>query len=531
MGEKYRIFVADKLHKKGVELLEAQSDFEVVVKPGLGEDELCEAIKGMHAVIVRSGVKITGKVIEAADVLRVIGRAGIGVDNIDVAKATERGILVMNNPSGNAVTTAEHAIALMFALARRIPQAHASVTSGKWERSKFQGTELSGKILGIVGLGNIGSIVAEKAVGLGLTVIAHDPYASEEAARRLGVKLVSFDELLEQADIITLHVPLTENTKGLIGSKALSKMKERALLINCARGGVVDEEALVEALKGGRIAGAAIDVYSQEPPSPDHPLFSLENVVCTPHLGASTREAQENVAIGIVQQITDFLRKGIIRHAVNMPSISPEAFEAIRPYTFLIEKLGRFVALMKEEGITAVSVKYAGDVAKHDCTPLNFYLMKGILQPALGEKVSLVNAQQLFRERSIRFTESKTEAHEDFTNLIEVKVKRDSHEDVVWGVIFGRNIPKIVRINDFYLEADPEGHVIMLENYDRPGVIGNLGTYLGEKNINIAHMKIGRDKPGGRAISIIHVDSEVGEEILEGLKKLPHIISARYMKL
>lgn len=528
---KYKVLVADKLNEEGLRILEGEKDVESIYAPGLSEDELCERVKGVHALIVRSGVKVTARVIESSDSLKVIGRAGIGVDNIDVKKATEKGIVVMNNPSGNAITTAEHTIALLFSLARKIPQAHLSLTQGKWEKTKFEGIELTGKTLGIIGLGNIGKIVAEKAKGLGMKVIAHDPFVSVEVARNLQVELVSLEELLANSDVVTLHVPKTDSTKNLLNKENINKMKKGALLINCARGGIVDEMAVAEALRDGRLGGAAFDVFEKEPPPPDHPLFKLPNVVCTPHLGASTKEAQINVSVGIVNQIIDYLKRGIVRYAVNIPSIPPEIYEPLKPYIYLAEKIGCFIAQMRDDGITDVHVHYMGEISKLDTTFLNLSLMKGILSPALGEIVTLVNAQILFKERGIRFTESKTKESQDFTSLIQVKVKRGSVEDSVSGTIFGKNMPKIVGINDFYLEADPEGNIIMLENYDRPGVIGNIGTYLGKKGINIAHMKIGRDRPGGKAISIIHIDSPLDREIIENLKKIENIINARYLKV
>ncbi len=520
-----KVLITDGLAEEGIGILKSQPELQVDVRRGIPPEELKKIIGDYDALIVRSATNVTADIIDVANGLKVIGRAGIGVDNVDVEAATRKGIAVMNTPEANAITTAEHTLALMLALARKIPQAHSSLISGRWEKGKFKGRELSGKTLGIIGLGNIGRIVAERAKGLKMKVIAYDPFLSQDAAAKLGVELVSFDELLKRSEVITTHTPLTSETKNLIGKEAFSKMKKGVLIINCARGGIVDEADLYEAIKEGKVGGAALDVFEPEPPEKDNPLFSLEQVVFTPHLGASTEEAQTKVGIAIAEQIVDFFLNGTVRNAVNMPSISLELLKVMKPYLALCEKLGKFQGQLCRNGIDEVYIEYSGEVANLNLVPLTVAAIKGLLDPILDIPVNYVNAPVIARERRIRVVESRTSRSEDFTSLISIKVKTKLQEKIVAGTIFGKEEPRFVRVNGFSLDAIPKGHVLVIENYDKPGAIGMMGTLLGKRNINIARMHLGRESIEGRAIAFINVDSRVPKEVIEELSGLPQIIS------
>jgi D-3-phosphoglycerate dehydrogenase len=482
-------------------------------------------------LVIRSGTKVTSKVVEAAQNLKVIGRAGVGVENVDVEAASKKGIVVMNTPGGNDVTTAEHTISLMMSLARHIPQAVASLKMGKWTREKFMGVELCNKTLGIIGLGKVGRIVAERALGFRMKVIAHDPFVPTESAARLGVEVVSLDEIYERSDFITVHTPMTNETRGLINSSTFAKMKTGVRIINCARGGIVDEEDLIQALQEGKVAGAALDVFVEEPPRPDHPLLMMDQVITTPHLGASTGEAQLNVAIAVAQQMIDFLSRGIIRYAVNVPSVSPELLSILRPYLTLAEKLGSLQVQMLATLPKEVQIEYSGEVTQYDVAPLTLAVLKGILTPMMESSVNYVNAPVVARERGIKVIESKSSRAGDFASSITVRVKTKDKEAEVEGAIFGSNNPRIVRINNFYFEAIPEGYILILHNKDVPGVVGAIGTLLGEKGINIAGFELGREKVGGMAISLIHVDESIPKKVLDILRHLPNILSAQMVKL
>lgn len=526
-----KILVTDSLAPQGLEVLRRAAGFEVDLRLGLKPEETKKVIGPYHGWVIRSGTKITADMIEAADNLKVIGRAGIGVDNVDVEAASRKGIVVMNTPGGNNVTTAEHTISLMLALARHIPQAVASLKSGQWERDKFVGMELCNKTLGIIGLGNVGRIVAERALGLRMKVLAHDPFVPPENAARLGVEMASLDEIYEKSDFITVHVPLTSETRGLINRKAFAKMKRGVRVINCARGGIVDEKDLAEALREGKVGGAALDVFVEEPPPPDHPLIKMDQVVTTPHLGASTDEAQLNVAIAVAEQIVDFLTRGVIRYAVNVPSVSAELLNTLRPYLNLGEKLGSLQVQMLSNLPRQVTIEYSGVVTQYDVSALTLAVLKGILTPVMESSVNYVNAPVVARERGIKVVESKSSRATDFASSITVRAKTRDREIEVEGAIFGNNNPRIVKINNFYLEAVPEGYILILHNRDVPGVVGAIGTLLGEKGINIAGLELGREKVGGMAISLIHVDDSVPKETLEALRALPHIVGADLVKL
>jgi len=515
-------------------VLEAFPDVEFVTGHSSAPPEQLPAIlaEGWDGMVVRSRTKVTAQVLEAAGSrLRVVGRAGIGVDNIDVAEATKRGIVVMNTPGGSNVTTAEHAIAMMLALARNIPQASAAVKAGRWPRDRWMGTEVCNKILGIVGLGNIGTIVAERAIGLRMKVVAYDPFVTPEAAARLRVELVPLDALVERADFITVHVPLVPETRGLVNAERLRRTKRGVRIINCARGGIVDEEALAEAIRSGHVAGAALDVFVKEPPPKDHPLLGLEQVIATPHLGASTDEAQRNVAVAIGQQVAAFLSKGTIQNAVNAPSLSPEVLQVLRPYLVLAEKLGALAAQLIGEPALEVTVQASGEVAERETRALTTAVLRGMLSHILGKAVNFVNAPAIARERGIRVIESHTAQASDYLNALQVDVRTASRTTNVAGAVFGQSLVRLTRINDFRMEAVPEGHVLMLTNRDVPGVVGAVGTLLGRRQINIAGIELGRERVGGNALSLIHVDGAVPDDVLQELRTLPPILSAQLLRL
>jgi len=528
----YRVLVADKLAPAGMEILRAVAGLEVDEAIGLKPAELATKIAPYHGLIVRSGCTVTAEVIAAAENLRVIGRAGIGVDNIDVAAATQKGIVVMNTPGGNNVTTAEHAISMMLSLARCIPQATGSMKSGKWEKGKFTGSEVFNKVLGVVGLGNIGRIVADRALGLKMKVVAYDPFISEEAAKRLGVELASLDELFGRSDFITVHTPLIPETRGLVGTEAFAKMKKGVRIINCARGGIVDEDALAEAIRSGKVAGAALDVFVQEPPPADHPLLKLDQVICTPHLGASTDEAQLNVALAIAEQVANYLTKDVIQDAVNVPSISPELLKVLSPYLTLAEKLGGLQAQLLSAAPTEVAIEYAGDVASYDIKSVTLAILRGLLSHAMeSSAVNYVNAPAIARERGIKVIESRTSQPKGFANLLTVTVQTAKGSSIVAGAVFGQRVIRLVRINAFFLDADPAGFILMLHNRDVPGVVGNVGMTLGEAQINIAGLELGREHVGGMAISLFHVDDAIPDPVMQKLRTLPSIVSAQLIRL
>ncbi len=530
----YRVLLADSLGAEGLARLRGQPDLDIDAKPGLSPAELLEIVDQYDALVVRSATKVTAEVIARAARLRVIGRAGIGVDNIDVDAATKRGIVVMNTPGGSNVTTAEHAIAMLLALARSIPQAAAAVRAGEWPRSKWLGIEVCNKVLGIVGLGNIGTIVAERAVGLRMKVIGYDPFVTPEAAARLRVELVPLEQLFARADFITIHTPLTAETRGLVGRDSLARMKRGVRIVNCARGGIVDEAALADAIREGHVAGAAIDVFEQEPPPVDHPFRALEQVIATPHLGASTAEAQVNVAVAIAQQVGDFLTTGTIHGAVNAPSLSPEVLQVLRPYLRLGEKLGALAAQLDDGAPQEIAVQATGEVAERELKAIGTAVLRGFLDllidVELNYSVNYVNAPSLARDRGIRLITAHAPTS-DYANALTVEVKRASGTTVVQGAVFGADTIRLTRIRDFRMEAVPEGYILMLHNRDVPGVVGRVGTLLGENRINIAGLELGRERIGGMALSLFHVDDPVPDEVLAQLRTLPPVVSAERLRL
>jgi D-3-phosphoglycerate dehydrogenase len=502
----------------------------VDVRTGRTPAEIKKDIGKYDALIIRSATKVTAEILERAKKLKVIGRAGSGLDNVDKVTATKRGIVVMNTPGGNTITTAEHTVALILSMARKIPQASASMKQGKWEKKKFMGVELYNKTLGIIGLGNIGSHVAKMAQGMGMHVIAYDPYLSEEKAKTLGVTVVELNELFKTSDFITNHIPLTAETKNLIGTKSLAIMKKGVRIINAARGGVVDESALYKALKSGRVAAAALDVFESEPPG-ESPLFELDNFICTPHLGASTQDAQENVAVAVANQISDYLLYGTIRHAVNFPSVSADILPVLEPYINLGERLGSFVTQNFEAGIDEVTIEYKGTVAEMFQEPVTIAVLKGILTPILEETVNFINAPLIAKERGIDVREINSQDAGDYHSMLVLRIKSGKKESKVAGILHGKKDPRIIMINCFPVEVVPEGEMLVLYNNDKPGVIGNIGSMLAKHKINIARMQFGREKRGGKAISVVSVDSPVSKDVLSKIKKLPNVLSVQQIHL
>jgi D-3-phosphoglycerate dehydrogenase / 2-oxoglutarate reductase len=529
----FRVMIRDNMSPVAKEILEASGRIEVVVDNDTATntpERLAELIKGFHGLAVRSGTKVTASVLEQADALKVVGRAGIGVDNIDVKAATARGIVVMNAPEGNTVTTAEHAIAMMLALARNIPQATASIRAGRWEKKKLGGVELTGKTLGVIGLGHIGSIVADRAQGLKMNVVASDPYVSKEAAVKRGVELVSLEELLARADFITLHVPRMPETANLINAATLSKMKKGVRLLNCARGEVVDLDALYSALESGQVQGAALDVYPSEPPDASLPILQHPRVILTPHLGASTGEAQVKVAEMIASQMAAYLLDDVITHAINFPSVSKEVMEKISPYLGLAEKLGSLMGQLVGQ-THQVTIHYAGEVAKMETRPLTHAVLKGLLSAYSDTPVNYVNAPALAEAKGIVHKEVLSGGQEDYTGLIKVQLEGASGlvPDEIWGTLFARKHPRVVKLGRIHMDAIPEGSMIVIQNIDKPGVIGNVGGALGRNNINIARFQLGR--LGDRALCMVNVDTPAPEAVLNEIRQLPNILAVQQVEL
>ncbi len=527
-----KVLVSDKLSEHGLNILNACSEIQVEVQAGLKPEELQKIIGDYDALIIRSGTTVDEALIAAADKLKVIGRAGIGVDNVDLQAASKKGIIVENTPSGNAVTTAEHAIAMLFAVSRMIPQATMSMKQSLWEKKKFMGRELCNKNLGIVGVGNIGKIVADRALGLKMKVLGYDPFLSPEAASKMGIELVDLETLFKKADYITTHVPLNDKTKGLINAAAFEKMKEGVYIVNCARGGIVNEKDLLVALESGKVGGAALDVFEQEPPQENDPLIQHPKVVCTPHLGASTDEAQVNVAVQVAEQIVDYLTKGEIRNAVNFPSISAELAKVLKPYFELCEKVGLLQGHFLEASPQSIKIEYSGELTNYPLAPLTTCVLKGVLETVLSDVgVNYVNSPLLAKERGIKVVESKVSESENFTSLVKVTIETEKGNCCIAGTIFGTHNPRIVRVNDFFLEFVPQGHTLLISNIDKPGVIGSIGNLLGENKINISRMQLGLSQSSSEALSFYNVDSAIGDDVMKKIEALPNIISAKSFKL
>jgi len=526
MAEK-RVLVTDPLAEDGLAYL--RQHVAVDVRLGLSPRELAEIIGGYEGLIIRSGTQVTAEVIQAADRLKVIGRAGTGVDNIDLEAATLKGIMVVNIPNSNVISVAEHTIGLLLALARHLPQADASLRAGCWSRQGLKGIEVRGKTLGIIGLGRIGSAVAQRAQGLEMKVIAYDPFVSTDYAARRGVDLVSLEELLRRSDFVSLHLPLTERTRGLIGAEELAMMKPTAYLINCARGGIVDEEALCAALEAGKLAGAALDVFTEEPLT-DSPLLRNERVILTPHLAATTEEAQRQAAREIAQQVVEVLEGQAPRYPVNIPPLSPEEWATLGPYVDLALQLGRFYAQLAEGNLTEVELTASGEVTKHDTTILTASVLQGVLEAISEEPVNIVNARLLAERRGLRIVEKRAPAEEHFASLLTLTARTTEGERIVTGTVL-RGEPHIVRIDDFWIDFVARGRLLVSEHIEGPGILGRVGTLLGEAGINISFVQVGRRERGGLGLMVLGVDDPLTPELLEALMELPSIRSARAVRL
>lgn len=529
MSHLIHVLVSDPLSEQGIALLRENKAYHVDVKTKLSKDELLQLIPQYEVLLVRSETKVTADVIAAAKKLKIIGRAGVGIDNVDVPSASKRGIIVMNTPGGNTISAAEHTMSMMLALSRNIPQANASLKRCEWRRKEFTGTEVFGKTLGVIGLGKIGAEVAKRAKAFGMNVIAYDPLASHEHAQKIGATLATIDEVLRSADYITLHVPRNAETENLISTANIAKMKDGVRIINVARGGIVNEKDLSDAIKSGKVKGAAIDVFETEPCT-SSPLFELDQVVVTPHLGASTEEAQINVAIDVVKQVMLFFEKNIIQNAVNVPMVDPELLKELQPFITLSEKIGSLQAQLVHGGIIEAEIQYSGNLSEKDVRPLTTAFLKGLLQN-MEEEVNFVNAPFIAKERGIKIKETTSSKTADFVNLITATVKTEKETSIVAGTQFYHQDIRIIRINDFYIDAVPKGYLLVCTNRDTPGVIGKLGTMLGEAGINIASMQVGRASSGGHALIVTNIDQPLSTAIMEKLKKNVDIISLKSVKL
>lgn len=523
-----RILVSDKLSDEGIEILKNGGKFEVVVQPDISMEELGKVLGEFDGLAIRSRTHVTGEMLNNSGRLKVIGRAGVGLDNVDINTATEHGIIVMNTPEGNTLSTAEHSVSMILSLVRRIPHADRTMKEGKWAKKSITGVELYGKTLGVLGLGKIGREVAKRMKAFGMRILAFDPFVTPAAAEKLGIEMASVDEICERADIITVHTPLTSETKGIINAARMKKMKPGVLLVNCARGGIIDENDLVEALQNGKVAGAALDVFTEEPLPADHPLRTLDNVVLTPHLAASTTEAQEKVTRDVAQQIVEVLEGGMIRNAVNVPSIDPQELERLAPVLELCERLGKFASQYCPAPVERIEVLYSGGIAEVPPAPMTTAVIKGYLKPQVTSNVNEVNAHHLASSRGIEVVESRSEDRSEFVSLITLYVKSaNGEENSISGRLFYNRDPRLVLINEKHCEIRLQGNMIVIQNRDIPGIVGSVGTLLGERKINIAHMNWGRVAPGHDAITVLNVDDEIPNEVIEELRSLPNIISVQ----
>lgn len=526
-----KVLVADKFAVEGLRVFEETEGIELDYQPGLTDDELLEHVADVDALVVRGGTRVSEAVFEAGVRLKVVGRAGISVENMDVEAANRKGVVVMNTPFGSTTTTAEHTIAMLMSLARQIPAASWSTKAGRWEKERFTGVEISGKTLGVVGAGKIGRLVVERAICMKMRVVVYDPYVADETVRQMGAEKLGFEQLLDQADFITLHVPLNAETRHLFDAATLERLKPGCRIINCAMGGLIDESALAEAIRSGQVAGAALDVFAQEPPEQDNPLWQLENVICTPHLRAATIDAQINVTVQIARQVVDFLLRGVISNALNVPALSADLLEEMRPYIVLAEKLGAFQAQLYARALEKVTVEYAGEVNRHEVEQLTMAILKGLLKPVHGSMVNYVNAPHLAAEAGIEVVDARSNMTGGFSSMIRLTVVGADGQHSVSGAMFGADDYRIVSIDRHPVETVPEGHILVVHNEDRPGVIAAIGSVLAEADINIAMMNLSRKKIEGKAISLINVDSEIPEHVLEQLRRHDSILSAIQVSL
>jgi D-3-phosphoglycerate dehydrogenase len=524
-----KVLVSDNLEEAGVKILRDEPGIEVDVTTGLKPDELKKIIGGYDALVIRSATKVTGDLLSAAGRLKVVGRAGIGLDNVDIPAATKRGIVVMNTPTGNVITTAEHAIAMMMSLTRNIPWGTSSVKAGLWEKKKLQGREVFNKVLGVIGFGKIGSIVADRARGLKMQVIVHDSFVAPETIEKAGYEAVSLEELYRRADYITLHVPKLKDTVGMLDKAAFDKMKDGVMIVNCARGGIVNEADLNEALRTGKVAGAALDVFETEPPGVC-PLFEVDRVICTPHLGASTLEAQTNVAVQVAEQIIAYLKTGTVINAVNVPAVSGELLKTMGPLLTLGDSMGSLLGQLCKAPVREVAIEYAGEFPQPDLSAVTTAILKGLLARMVKDAVNYVNASVLATERGIKISEARSQLDE-YLNLITVKAVCDGTTHMVAGTIFGRKKPRVVNIDGFRLELTPQGKFLIIHNHDKPGAIGSIGTLLGDRKINISRMRVGQEEGGDKTLIFIRTDHPIPDDVVEELRRLPLIIEVAAFEL
>ncbi|QAY66193.1 phosphoglycerate dehydrogenase [Paenibacillus protaetiae] len=528
----FKVLVSDPISDLGIQQLVDAQDVIVEKKTGLSEDELVAIIGDYDALLVRSQTRVTARIMEAASKLKVVGRAGVGVDNIDLNAATTQGIIVINAPDGNTITTCEHTFAMMMAVARHIPQAYLKTVGGEWDRKTFLGVELRNKVLGVLGMGRIGSEVAKRAKAFGMQILGYDPFLTEERADKLGIKLATVDEIVRNADFMTVHTPLTPETRHMIGRAQFEVMKPGMRIVNCARGGIIDEMALVEAVNSGIVAGAAFDVFESEPPAADHPFLSNPKIIVTPHLGASTVEAQENVAIDVSEQVLHILRDEPFMNAVNMPPIPANLQSKLQPYFELGEKLGSFIAQATDGAVQEIVVGYSGELAELDTQPITRYIVKGVLSHHLGaEQVNVVNSMHLAKVRDLNIVTNKSHAAKDFTNLVTVSLRTKQEERSVSGTLLTGYGPRIVSIDKFSVDVTPEGNLILIAHNDKPGIIGNVGTLLGSNDVNIATMQVGRQLVGGSAIMVLRVDKSAPKDVLQKITSLPDLNNAKEITL
>lgn len=526
-----KILVSDPLAKDGIELLKKNPEFTVDVKTGLKPEELAAIIGEYDGLLVRSETKATAVILNAAKNLKIIGRAGTGVDNIDIKEASKKGIVVMNVPGGNTISAAEHTVSMLLALSRNIPQACASLKKCEWKKKDFVGVEVFGKTVGVIGLGKIGLEVARRFLAFEMKVLVYDPFVSKERAAQLGVEAVSLDDVFKNSDYITIHTPKTEQTKNLINAETIKKMKDGVRIVNCARGGLIDEAALADALKSGKVKGAALDVFATEPLT-ESPFFEMNNVILTPHLGASTTEAQTNVSVEIAKQFEEFFTDGTIRNAVNFPFIPAEILQKMQPYINLAEKLGGFASQFSDGRVLSIGVEYSEEVAKYDLAPLTIAAVKGALESSSDAgMINFINASVVAQEKGIKVSESRASAPANFSNLISVKLKTETGKNIIAGTVFGKSDLRIVKINDYYVDVEPSENILVFSNTDKPGVVGKIGMILGQNSINIASMEVGRKTLGGDAITIIDVDTAIPEKVLSEIKKQPEVKNVKMIKL
>ena len=525
-----KVLVSDVLGDIGIKLFQQEPGIEIDVNTGLAPDELKSIIGQYDALVIRSATKVTEDLLNSAKNLKVVGRAGIGLDNVDIPAATKRGVVVMNTPTGNVITTAEHTIAMMMALTRNIPRGTSTLKAGRWEKKKLQGREVFNKVLGVIGFGKIGAIVADRARGLKMQVIVHDPFVTPEQIEKAGFESVTLEELYHRADYITVHVPKLKDTVGLLNKAAFDQMKDGVMVINCARGGIVDEVDLNDALISGKIAGAALDVFEHEPPGVC-PLFEIDRVICTPHLGASTLEAQTNVAVQVAEQIIAYLKDGSIINAVNVPAVSGELLEKIGPLLTLGDRMGCLLAQLSRGPVKEVVIEYAGDFQSLDLSPVRTAVIKGLLTPMVKDTVNSVNAEVMARERGIKVTETTIAETEEYLNLITVSAVTAEGTAKVAGTIFGRKDPRVVNINSFRLELHPHDRFVLIHNHDKPGAIGRIGMLLADHGINISRMRVGQEEGGDKTMIFIRTDTEIPEEVLEKLRELPLNITVTAFEL